>query len=281
MGKRRAGSQDEAKAKAQAQAELEKTAAELEKSAEELAKAAADAKRAAHEESKAPAKGIAKLDPSKAPNKGKDDAKPARVVLPENNLANKVPDLKNGDIVFQKAQKKWDRAVALATGDEWTHTGVIIWTEGAPHVVEITKSLWQEPFDKWRKRGHGHVVVKRLKDIDAKLTEDNDRDFKLGAVRHRSTNYDYGFEWSEDALYSAEFVHVMFKTLGVELGKRTKMRDLQKDATAAAKLEELYGEKIPPDREILSIQSIFDDPKLETVYDSAGAQKAAPGGSRG
>ena len=268
MGKRRAGAQKQNEAAAKAKDDAA------------AAQAAVGAKDAPAEAEAPQADGAAKAD-AKAAQDDRGKTLAVRGAMPDKGTAEDMPELRDGDIVFQQAQRKWEQAVTLATADEWTHTGVIIWTEGAPHVVEVTKSLWQERFDKWRKRGHGRVVVKRLKNIDEKLTEDNDRQFKLSAVQHRSKPYDFAFEWSEDKLYAAELVHIMFQSIGVELGKRTAMKDLQKDATAAAKLEELYGEKIPPDREILTISSIFDDPQLETVWDSAAAMKAAAGGSRG
>src|SRR5262245_6973752 len=79
--------------------------------------------------------------------------------------------VREGDLVFHRSRSSQSRAVALATGSEYTHMGVVLLSKGQPFVLEAVQPVKLTPLPAWIGRGEGgRVVIKRLENSEKVLT---------------------------------------------------------------------------------------------------------------
>jgi permuted papain-like amidase YaeF/Yiix C92 family enzyme len=176
---------------------------------------------------------------------------------------------RDGDIVFHTSRSAQSLAIQLATKSPYSHMGIVYVREGKPFVFEAVQPVKLTPLDDWIERGEGrHVVVKRLRDADARLTSETLRKMRAVGEQLAGKDYDPYFEWSDDRIYCSELVWKVFKRgAGIELGELQTIAafDLSHPAVQA-KLRERYGDRVPLDEVVISPAAIFDAPELETVY---------------
>lgn len=172
--------------------------------------------------------------------------------------------IQDGDIVFHRSQTRQSEAIAVATKSEFTHVGIVFFTDGKPFVYEAVQPVKRTPLDEWIKRGAGgRHVVKRLRDrssVDFAAVHKQARAF-LGK------NYDWAFDWSDERIYCSELVWKAYqKGAGIELGSLKRLRDFDLAHPAVQKkLEERYGKTIPHDMQVISPACIFAVDTLVTV----------------
>nr|WP_275976498.1 YiiX family permuted papain-like enzyme [Geothrix alkalitolerans] len=184
-------------------------------------------------------------------------------------LAGAVPSgLREGDILFQTSRSSQSRAIQLATHSRYSHMG-ILFREGRRWLVyEAVQPVKRTPLQAWIDRGvGGHVVVKRLKDRDRRLTPE-----VLGRMRSVGAHflghpYDLTFEWSDNRLYCSELVWKIYRDgAGIELGALQTLREFDLSHPAVrAKLRERYKGQPPLDEPVISPQRMSECPDLETV----------------
>jgi hypothetical protein len=180
--------------------------------------------------------------------------------------------LQDGDLVFQRSRSAQSAAVAAATRSEYTHMGIVLVEDGKPMVLEAVQPTRLTPFHSWVARGEeGRVVVKRLENAGQVFTP---------AVRARmrqlgrswlGKSYDLQFQWSDDRLYCSELVYKLLdRAAGVHVGKLQKAREFDlASPEVRKKLDERFGKgkgDFNPEEPVISPQSMFDDPKLVTVF---------------
>jgi uncharacterized protein YycO len=128
--------------------------------------------------------------------------------------------------------------------------------------VKLTK------LNEWIRRGeNSHYVVKRLKDSDKHLTNENLKKMKDFGEKFKGKNYDIYFEWSDDKIYCSELVWKIYKeVLDIEIGDLQKLKDFDlTNDIVKNKMKERYGDKIPLDEKVISPSTMFDSDKLLTV----------------
>ena len=109
--------------------------------------------------------------------------------------------LQNGDLIFQTSSSTQSKAIQLATKSKYSHCG-IIYKEGNEYFVfEAIQPVQSTPLEEWIKRGEGsHYVVKRLKNANEVLTQQNLKKMKQAGREMVGKNYDLYFEWSDDRI---------------------------------------------------------------------------------
>jgi len=205
-------------------------------------------------------------------------AVPKKVLAPDPNnprarFQSKRPEaslLKTGDIIFVAAAAPHAKAAAAAMPGEFNHCGIIFVTSDGPQVMSADVKLDQRPYDQWlRIAGASRIVIKRLTDPTL-VSPENIRPLQIFALSVRGNAYDFGFDWESDLeMYGSEFVHKAFAKTGVELGTKQTLAALGLDADRAKKLTERHGAQIALDGTAVTPTSIFDDARLELVFDSA------------
>jgi uncharacterized protein YycO len=176
--------------------------------------------------------------------------------------------LQNGDLIFQTSLSAQSKAIQFATKSKYSHCG-IIYQEGDEYFVfEAVQPVQSTPLDEWIKRGEGsHYVVKRLKNTDEVLTQQNLAKMKQVGKEMTGRNYDLYFEWSDDRIYCSELIWKVYKEgTGLTVGKIETLKDFDLSHPAVKqKLKERYGNNIPLNEKVISPAAIFESELLYTV----------------
>jgi hypothetical protein len=182
--------------------------------------------------------------------------------------------LRDGDLVFQTSRSTQSEAVALATRSRYTHMGVVLVEDGRPMVLEAVEPVKLTAFEKWVERGEGgRVVVKRLKAAEELLTPAARARMRGLARKWTGRHYDAQFRWDDQRLYCSELVYKLLDlAAGIRIGKLQRAKEMNLAAPGVqTKLRERFGGKkgaFNPEEIVISPQSMFDDPKLETLFKS-------------
>jgi uncharacterized protein YycO len=181
--------------------------------------------------------------------------------------AQEMPDLKEGDILFQRTASRQSNAIALATHSEYTHTGMLLEKGGKLMVFEAVGPVKYTELDRWMLQGNDKVVIRRLKDQD-KLTPSILSKMRSTAEAYNGRRYDIAFNWSDEELYCSELVWKIYEdALGVKLGAPRPMKEFDLTSAEVKRvMSERYGEKIPLNEPMISPQQVYESDLLETVY---------------
>nr|WP_279343002.1 YiiX family permuted papain-like enzyme [Geothrix paludis] len=179
-----------------------------------------------------------------------------------------LPGLREGDILFQTSRSPQSRAIQLATHSRYSHMGILFRDGRRWLVYEAVQPVKRTPLQAWIDRGvGGHVVVKRLKDRDQRLTPEVLGHMRSIGAHFLGRPYDLTFEWSDDRIYCSELVWKIYREgAGIELGALQTLREFDLSNPAVrAKLRERYQGRPPLDEPVISPQRMFECPELETV----------------
>lgn len=176
-----------------------------------------------------------------------------------------VPEVREGDLVFQTSRSAQSLAIQRATRSPFSHMGVVFFRGGKPFVFEAVATVRYTPLADWVARGEeGRCVVKRLRkpvgpQVLARLRRE--------ARRLEGRPYDLVFEWSDRRIYCSELVWKLYqRASGQEIGTLQRLRDFDlADPAVQAKLRERYGTRVPLDEPVISPASMADSDLLETV----------------
>lgn len=176
-----------------------------------------------------------------------------------------LPNIKNGDIIFQTSNSSQSVAVQRATHSRYSHMGIIFVRHGHPYVFEASATVRATPLAKWIAHGvGGKAVIKRLR---KELTKTQVKRLKATARTFAGKRYDLTFEWSDTRMYCSELVWKIYhRALGIRIGKRQHLRDFDlSDPAVRAKIKERYGDRVPMSEVVISPASMFNSPKLRVV----------------
>jgi hypothetical protein len=177
-------------------------------------------------------------------------------------------DLKEGDILFQETGGEQGKAIKLATKSRYTHVGVVFDYKGELLVLEAVGPVKKTKLKDFINRGiNKHYVIKRLKNAEDKLTNDNIVNLKEAGDKYLGLPYDIYFGWQNDRIYCTELVWKIYKEiLGIELGKLGKLKDFDLSSfTVRLLMFKRYGLKIPYDEPVIAPSTMFDSKELETI----------------
>ncbi|MBI3219944.1 MAG: YiiX family permuted papain-like enzyme [Bacteroidetes bacterium] len=179
--------------------------------------------------------------------------------------------LQSGDIIFQTSKSMQSNAIQLATKSKYSHMGVIYEIDEQFFVYEAIQPVQLTGLEEWIKRGEGsHFVVKRLKDYEKILTNENQQRLKDFGEKFKGKDYDIYFEWSDDKIYCSELVWKMYKeALGIEIGELQELKDFDLTSDVVKKkMRERYGDKIPVHEKVISPAAMFESDKLVTIREN-------------
>lgn len=188
-----------------------------------------------------------------------------------------IPDLKDGDIVFQYSGSAQCPAIAQATRSPYTHCGIVFIEEGKPMVWEAVGPVQRVPLSEWIDHGvNDHYVAKRLKDT-APLTSDHLAGMKAEGEQEMGRPYDIYFSLDEENIYCSELVWKIYKRgADLEVGLLERFGDMDfSGAEAKRVLHDRFGNAFPADQQVITPASLFRSALLFTV-DSVGAPPPIP-----
>ncbi len=176
-----------------------------------------------------------------------------------------VPEVREGDLVFQTSRSAQSLAIQRATHSPFSHMGVVLFRAGKPFVFEAVATVRYTPLADWVARGEeGRCVVKRLQ---KPLGPEALARLRREARRLEGRPYDLVFEWSDRRIYCSELVWKLYqRASGLEIGALQRLRDFDlADPAVQAKLRERYGTRVPLDEPVISPASMAASDLLETV----------------
>jgi Permuted papain-like amidase enzyme, YaeF/YiiX, C92 family len=208
------------------------------------------------------------------------------VFLPLPALAEDLPPLKRGDVIFQNSRSAQSLAILLATNSPFTHVGIVDFDDsGNAIVLEAVRTTRATPLQDWVSQGEdGDVAIYRMMD----LTDDQAQAVTKAARSQFGKGYDPYFYRSEDALYCSELVQIAFRDgIGAELGRVQTLGELSLDSAAVRALIEDRWQSHPAcadgqakdaqgclalihDEPLVTPQAMAEDERLTLVYTSFG-----------
>jgi Permuted papain-like amidase enzyme, YaeF/YiiX, C92 family len=182
--------------------------------------------------------------------------------------ARALPDLREGDLIFQTSLSSQSIAVQKATGSPYSHMGVVLAVRGSLCVFEASVTVMCTPIRQWIARGkNGHYVVKRIKSEALLDSPENLKRLRATAESFSGLPYDLTFEWDDSRMYCSELVWKLFnRAFGISIGGLSQLRDF--DLTSAAvkkKIEERYNGQPPLEESVISPKAMFDSSLLVEV----------------
>lgn len=176
--------------------------------------------------------------------------------------------LREGDIIFQESESEQARALQLATKSRYTHVGIVLRRNQDLEVLEAVQPVKWTSIREFTKRGvKGHFVVKRIAYADSLLEPAVLKQMKEYGNSLVGRDYDLYFEWSNKRIYCTELVWKMYKeALNIEVGKLQTFRDFDlSHPYVQAMIKKRWGTKVPYDEKVISVDSMFASPILQTV----------------
>jgi hypothetical protein len=182
--------------------------------------------------------------------------------------AHALPEIREGDVIFQTSQSSQSIAVQKATRSPYSHMGVILMHKGSLCVFEAISTVTCTPIEHWIARGKNkHYVLKRLRLSDKLSSPEALKRFRAAAQSFVGIPYDLTFEWNDSRMYCSELVWKIFnRALGITIGDLSKLRDFNLSSPAVQKkIKERYHGKPPLDEAVISPDAMFQSPMLVEV----------------
>ena len=187
------------------------------------------------------------------------------------DAAGEPPDLRVGDIIFQRSQTGQSALLELVTQSPYTHMGVLDRRENGEWIVlEAWITVQHTPLAEFKARGRNkELLVMRLR--DPRPLEDPQRlarFLELGeALLGRP--YDFRFEWDDQAQYCSELVWKLYKqAFDLELTPLVPAKSMQLDHPLVQRaIGRRFGPEHPfnPEEPVVAPSHILDSPLLERV----------------
>jgi hypothetical protein len=147
----------------------------------------------------------------------------------------KFPPLKNGDLIFQTSTSSQSSAIFVATGNSYTHMGIIKSSPSGFVVVEAGGVVRETPLQDWVNKGLlNRVALYR----NEKLTSEQSQAILSSAEKYYGRAYDIFFSFNNQAIYCSELPYLAFGEAGIPIGRVQKVSDLNFDNALVKKIIE-------------------------------------------
>ncbi|MDD5090148.1 MAG: YiiX/YebB-like N1pC/P60 family cysteine hydrolase [Candidatus Wallbacteria bacterium] len=183
------------------------------------------------------------------------------------NRVFRLPDVKDGDIIFQQSQSGQSPVIQKLTNSIYTHCGIIIHISGEPFVFEASSTVRFRSLSDFIQSGKsGHYVIKRL--IKG-LSDADAAKLKQAGLKFKGKSYDSLFLWSDSKIYCSELVYKIFLNgLGKEIGSTEKFKDFDcSDPKVKAEIIRRFGswDKVPWNETVISPKALMKSWQLYTA----------------
>jgi hypothetical protein len=147
----------------------------------------------------------------------------------------KFPPLKNGDLVFQTSTSSQSSAIFVATGNSYTHMGIIKDGPSGFVVIEAAGVVRETPLQDRVNRGLlNRVALYR----EEKLTDEQSQVILSSAGKYYGRAYDIFFSFNNQTIYCSELPYLAFGEAGIAIGRLQKVSDLNFDNALVKKIIE-------------------------------------------
>jgi Permuted papain-like amidase enzyme, YaeF/YiiX, C92 family len=194
-------------------------------------------------------------------------------------VAQTLPDLRSGDLVFQTSTGGQSAAVLAATGHPYTHMGIVRLTDAGPVVVEAWSTVRETPLDQWIAQGDDRqITILR----DARLDAAQAASMASAATAYIGRPYDIFFLFGNEGIYCSELPWLAYQRIDVPLGRVQRFADLNiADQSVQALIAERWRrdpvcaenantpaecQTLLLDRQMITPAAVAADPNMQQVY---------------
>lgn len=184
------------------------------------------------------------------------------------SLAYGQEDFKDGDIIFQIFPSRQSDAIQIATGEKYTHVGIVFKEADGYYVYEAVQPVKITPLNEWINRTHNrHYAVKRLKNANDILTDKTIKKMKKVGKSYMGKDYDSLFQWSDQRIYCSELVWKIYKKAAhIELGQLKPFSDYDLSSPhVQALIKERYGNQFSAKEKVVSPGEIYASDLLISI----------------
>ncbi|MGL4319629.1 MAG: YiiX/YebB-like N1pC/P60 family cysteine hydrolase, partial [Paracoccaceae bacterium] len=129
-------------------------------------------------------------------------------------MAEGLPELRTGDLVFQTSSSGQSAAVLAATRHPYTHMGILRMTDAGPLVVEAWSTVRETPLAAWMAQGDdGQITILR----DARLSDAQAKAMVQAARSYLGQPYDIFFLFGNEAIYCSELPWLAYQYINLPL----------------------------------------------------------------
>ncbi len=144
-----------------------------------------------------------------------------------------TPALRSGDLIFQTSWSSQADAIIMATGSPYSHVGVVEMKGSEAYVVEAIKKVSRTPLASWISRGRGgQYSVFRYRGLNSK----QENRIVNAAKSYIGRKYDPFFTFTNEQIYCSELVWLAFRNVGLEVGRKQRIRELRIDNASVERL---------------------------------------------
>lgn len=194
-------------------------------------------------------------------------------------MADSLPDLQTGDLVFQTSSSGQSAAVLAATGHPYTHMGIVRITAAGPVVIEAWSTVREVPLEAWMAQGDGgRITILR----DARLSDAQAGAMADAARGYLGWPYDIFFLFGNDGIYCSKLPWLAYQSIDLPLGDVQRFAELniadaavqgliaarwQRDPVCAAQASTAQDcLSLLLDREMITPAAVAADPNLQMIY---------------
>ncbi len=182
-----------------------------------------------------------------------------------------LPPVFDGDIIMQNCTLPQAETITTLIGGKYNNVGLIFQRDrdGLLMVLEVLDSLRMTPLTDFVDRStKGQVCLLRVKDANRIMTEKKTTALRNAAKAYKKKPFDGVLNWDDSHLYSSEFVWKVYNNaMTLKLCPTRAVKDFDISGDKKKQLEKKYGGEVSDRDEAVSIDDIYNSPKLEIIYE--------------
>lgn len=178
-------------------------------------------------------------------------------------------NLRDGDIIFVSSSAFEEaRAIQTVSKSPMTHCGVLFKEGKDWFVYEAVQPVKKTPLKEFHKPDSGETyAVRRLKDADTVLNNDNLEKLHKAVKDQVGKDYDHLFGWGNDKMYCSELVwKAYYESTRQKVGQVKMVGDFDlSDPLVKKHVEARYGKNVPVTEPTITPGGIYESRLLKTV----------------
>jgi hypothetical protein len=182
-----------------------------------------------------------------------------------------LPPVFDGDIILQVYGADQPKLWGELMPGKYNHCGLIIKRpkDGILCVVEVVDSVRLTELTNYVDRAEGgKLCVMRIKNANLTLNEEKVKALLTSAKTFKGIPFDPVLNWDDSHMYPAELIWKIYNNaMMLTLCEKTVVDSFHISADRKAELNKQYGGTVSGRDEAVSIEDIYNSPKLEIVYE--------------
>ena len=181
-----------------------------------------------------------------------------------------LPPVFDGDIIMQNFDSPQTNLIHTLMGGKYNHVGMIFTRpkDGVLVVVDLLDSVRTTPLTDFVDRStNGQVCLLRVKNANMTLDADKTKGLRTATKSYKGIPFDPVLNWDDSHLYSSELVWKIYNSIRLKLCPTRTVADFDISKSKKDELNTDFGLNVSDRDEAVSIDDIYNSPKLEIIYE--------------